>query len=83
VTGRLTTAEGEGLERLRRVKHGILFLRLGIELGPLAFVAALLLVAAALRKIPVAWPRWAKTVPAYGIGTMATFWFLQRALSLV
>ena len=55
----------------------------GIELGQLAFVGAVLLVAAALRRIPVAWPQWAKAVPAYGIGTMAVFWFLQRALSLM
>jgi hypothetical protein len=55
----------------------------GIELGQLAFVGAVLLAAAALRKVPVTWPRWAKAVPAYGIGTMATFWFLQRALSLM
>ncbi len=55
----------------------------GIELGQLGFVGAVLLVAAALRRLPVAWPRWAKAVPAYGIGAMATFWFLQRALSLM
>jgi hydrogenase/urease accessory protein HupE len=55
----------------------------GIELGQLAFVGAVLLVIAALRKMPLAWPRWAKAVPAYGIGTMAAFWFLQRAVSLM
>jgi hydrogenase/urease accessory protein HupE len=55
----------------------------GIELGQLAFVGAVLVVAAALRRTPVAWPRWAQAVPAYGIGTMATFWFLQRAVSLM
>ena len=32
----------------------------GIELGQLAFVGAVLLVAAALRRVPVAWPRWAQ-----------------------
>jgi hydrogenase/urease accessory protein HupE len=55
----------------------------GIELGQLAFVGAVLLVAAALRKIPVTWPQWAKAVPAYGIGTMVAFWFLQRAVALM
>ena len=55
----------------------------GIELGQLAFVAAVLLVAVGLRKVPVVWPRWAQTVPAYGIGAMAAFWFLQRAVSLM
>jgi hydrogenase/urease accessory protein HupE len=55
----------------------------GIELGQLAFVGAVLLAGAGLRKIPVVWPRWAQAVPAYGIGTMAAFWFLQRAVSLM
>lgn len=55
----------------------------GIELGQLAFVGAVLLVTAALRRLPVAWPRWARAVPAYGIGTMAVLWFLQRAVSLM
>ena len=49
---------------------------LEIELGQLAFVGAVLLVAAALRRLPVAWPRWVKAGLAYGIGTMASsgFW---------
>lgn len=55
----------------------------GIELGQLAFVGAVLLLAAALRKVPVAWPRWTKALPAYGIGAMAAFWFLQRAILLI
>ena len=55
----------------------------GIELGQLAFVGAVLLAAAALRRVPVAWPRWAAAAPAYSIGTMATFWFLERAVSLM
>ena len=55
----------------------------GLELGQLAFVGAVLLGAAALRRLPVAWPQWSRALPAYGIGTMATFWFLERAVSLM
>lgn len=55
----------------------------GIELGQLAFVAGVLLAAAALRRLPFAWPRWSAAVPAYGIGAMAIFWFLERTLPLV
>jgi hydrogenase/urease accessory protein HupE len=61
----------------------LLSFNVGIELGQLAFVGAVLLVAAGLRRVPVAWPGWAQAVPAYGIGTMAAFWFLQRAFSLM
>lgn len=55
----------------------------GIEAGQLAFVAVVLLVAAGLRKIPVAWPQWSRAVPAYAIGAMAAFWFLQRTAALM
>lgn len=55
----------------------------GIELGQLAFVAAVLLLASGTRKLPLAWPRWSQAVPAYGIGAVAAFWFLQRIVPLV
>ena len=61
----------------------LLSFNLGIELGQLAFVGAVLLVVAALRKVPVVWPQWTRASLAYGIGTMAIFWFLQRAVSMI
>ncbi len=54
----------------------------GIEAGQLLFVAAVLLATAALRKLPMTWPRWAQALPAYGIGSLAVFWFLQRVMGL-
>jgi hypothetical protein len=43
-----------------------------------------LVVAAALKAVPVAWPRWsaAAVAPAYAIGSFAAFWFLERIWSL-
>lgn len=55
----------------------------GIEIGQLAFVGVVLLAAAALKRLPLAWPKWSAALPAYGIGALAVFWFLQRALPLV
>lgn len=55
----------------------------GIELGQLAFVASVLAVGAALRRMPVVWPSWAQAVPSYGIGALAFFWFLERAAPLI
>lgn len=54
----------------------------GIELGQLAFVGVVLLAMAALRAVPVSWPRAAKALPAYGIGVMAVYWFLERVVGL-
>jgi hypothetical protein len=50
---------------------------LGVEIGQLIFVAALLLVVAAIRRI-VAIPKEALTAPAYGIGIIAAFWVAER-----
>ncbi|MEM8963898.1 MAG: HupE/UreJ family protein [Acidobacteriota bacterium] len=56
---------------------------LGIELGQLLFVGAVLLVTAAAMRLPVVWPRWSVAVPAYGIGAMAVFWAIERVVGLV
>jgi hydrogenase/urease accessory protein HupE len=50
----------------------------GIELGQLAFVAVVLVAMVALRRLPVRWPRWAPALPAYGIGSLAIYWFVER-----
>ena len=51
---------------------------LGIEIGQLMFVAAVLLLLLALRRLPLRWPRLAFYLPAYAMGTFAAFWFFQR-----
>ncbi|MEE8524145.1 MAG: HupE/UreJ family protein [Thermoanaerobaculia bacterium] len=55
----------------------------GIELGQLAFVAVVLLVTAALKALPVRWPRGSAVMPAYGIGSLAVYWFIERVASLL
>ena len=59
------------------VALGLLGFNLGVELGQLAFVAALLLVG---RLIPR--PLFAGPVPAYALGTVAAFWTLDRVVAL-
>lgn len=51
---------------------------LGIELGQLAFVAAIVMAIAALRKLPAAWPEWAIQLPAWTMGALGMFWFMER-----
>ncbi len=31
-----------------------------------------------LRAVPVSWPRWIESIPAYGIGGIAVFWVMER-----
>lgn len=53
---------------------------IGVELGQLAFVATLLLVIGALRKVPN-WPYALQRLPAYAIGSVSAFWVIERVLA--
>ena len=54
----------------------------GVEVGQLLFVAAVLAVLAIARRRIDAAPRWASLAPAYAIGALAMFWTLERLGSL-
>ena len=56
----------------------LLFFNLGVEAGQLLFIAAVLALVAAARRVRMAWPRWAGLVPPYAIGSVAMFWVIQR-----
>ena len=49
----------------------------GIEAGQLFFVALILLVSAGARRIPFRGPAGLLYVPAYSIGALAVFWFVE------
>ena len=55
---------------------------LGVEIGQLVFVGAVLFLLAGLRRVKLEVPPWAAAAPAYGIGTIAAFWTLQRIAPL-
>jgi hypothetical protein len=60
----------------------LLFFNVGVELGQLLFIASVLVVIAAGRKVArnltVPQPTWAWRVPPYAIGSVAMFWVIQR-----
>lgn len=65
----------------------LLAFNIGIELGQLAVLAALGLCAQALRRLPprmgqLQWPGLA-LLPAYGIGSLAMYWCIERAVVLM
>ena len=60
------------------VPLALLMFNVGVELGQLLFIAVVLLVLAALRKVRIKWPSWTQQLPAYGIGSIAAFWFIER-----
>jgi hydrogenase/urease accessory protein HupE len=52
----------------------------GVELGQLAFVAFVLLLARVLHLLRASWPHPAELVPAYLVGSFGAFWLIQRLL---
>jgi len=50
----------------------------GVEVGQLLFIAAMLAARWLLVRIPMQVPAWARALPAYAIGVVAMFWVLER-----
>ncbi len=58
----------------------LLLFNVGVELGQLFFVGAALVVIRLMSIGDVRWPTWARRLPAYGIGTVAVYWVLERTV---
>lgn len=59
----------------------LLLFNLGVEAGQLLFVCAALCLVAALRRMASA-PVWLRPVPAYAIGSVASFWLVARVVAI-
>lgn len=60
----------------------LLSFNIGVELGQLTFVVAVLLLISICQRFVVLFPKWFKQFPAYSIGTIASFWLLERLMML-
>lgn len=60
------------------VPMALLTFNIGVELGQLLFIAAVMAVLIVIRKLRSEWPLWAHQIPAYCIGGIAAFWFFER-----
>jgi hypothetical protein len=57
----------------------LLFFNVGVELGQLAFIAVAAAVAVVVRRaVTFKPPRAAELIPPYAIGSVATFWLIER-----
>ena len=61
----------------------LLSFNVGIELGQLLFVVAVLAVRRAAGPLPARLPVWTRRVPVYGMGSLAAYWALARAVELM
>jgi len=59
----------------------LLFFNVGVEVGQLMFVSGVLVVTWMINKMKLRWPAWVEHAPAYAIGSLAAFWFIQRTVS--
>ncbi len=65
------------------IPMALLLFNVGVEVGQLAFVAAVLLLARLYSALSVPEFTWARAVPAYVIGSVAAFWLIQRVALIV
>jgi hydrogenase/urease accessory protein HupE len=59
----------------------LLFFNVGVEVGQLIFVGGVIFVTWMIKKMKFRWPVWVEQAPAYAIGSLAAFWFIQRTVS--
>ena len=60
------------------VPTALLFFCVGVEAGHFLFVGMLVALSALAARSRLSPPRWAGAVPPYAIGTIATFWLIER-----
>jgi hypothetical protein len=60
----------------------LLLFNAGVEAGQMAFVIMMLLLLGGMRALKLRLPLWTSKVPAYFIGTMAMYWFIERLAAI-
>ena len=71
-----------GLPR-QEIPLALFLFNVGVEIGQLGFVALVLLLERSFRVLEIVWPRPVRAIPAYTVGTLGAFWFLQRTAILL
>ena len=61
-----------------RIPLALLFFNVGVELGQLLFIAAMLSIIGAVRRLHFRLPDWSGLLLPYAIGITAMFWMFQR-----
>jgi len=59
----------------------LLLFNVGVELGQLAFIAAVLGAMALVRRAGASWPPWGWRIPTYAVGALAAYWTIERVVA--
>ncbi len=62
----------------REIPLALFAFNIGVELGQLAFIAAVLSLARIVRLVPLRLPAWTSGAAGYAIGSVAAFWVFAR-----
>jgi hydrogenase/urease accessory protein HupE len=65
------------------IPMALLSFNAGIEVGQMTFVAGVLAIGRAARHVPARMPHWARSVPVYGMGSLAGYWWLERVIAVM
>lgn len=65
------------------IPHALLFFNVGVELGQLAFIAAVLLVLAITQRVRLPRLEWGWRIMPTGIGAVAMVWVIERTLGFL
>jgi hydrogenase/urease accessory protein HupE len=61
----------------------LLFFNVGVEVGQLLFIATMLGIGAAVRRLAIPWPSWTWRLAPYAIGALAAYWTIERVVAFV
>jgi hypothetical protein len=61
----------------------LLLFNVGVEVGQLFFVGVILALGRSFLTLEIRWPRWVEWTPAYVVGSLGAFWFIQRTVVLL
>ena len=64
----------------RELLTALLTFNIGVELGQLLFILALIILRWILVKLPITWPSWSWKLLPYALGSIASFWLIERVL---
>ena len=67
----------------QEIPVALLFFNIGVEIGQLIFVLGVVAIMWLFNKFKTIEFRWAEAVTAYGIGTLAMFWFIERFTQMI
>ena len=80
--GFASALSGIGLPQ-NSIPLALFLFNVGVEIGQLLFVSAVVVCVTVFTRARISWPRWADAIPPYAIGACAAFWTIQRTLSFL